>query len=317
MFNLAEINDSVENFDGRVLDFKFKGKSDKGYKETRKLSSTNSFRLFKNLYVYNFQTSKIELVGASNEDSIVANTTTITAPTAPIKSNFAINKRFSFLEKFSSMVLDSTLASLLVSGEGGLGKTHTILAELNKANKVEGEDYIIIKGYSTAKALYATLYENRDKIVVFDDCDSVLTNPISLNILKGALDSYDKRTISWLSRGFIDDELPDSFDFEGQVIFISNLPISKIDDAVRSRTLSVDLSMTLEDKIERMTDILPYILPEYDDDLKLEVLSILDDKKEIATELNMRTLEKSIKVFSAYSGSQEGVEAIEYLLTNA
>ena len=311
---LQRVQESKIKVSNGTINIKFGGKSKGGLNKTRKLAEDNTFSILGEKFYYCTDTKEVKLASDVPGLEVAANQTKLSV--VP-QSNFGINKRFGFLEKFSSMVLDSTLASLLVSGEGGLGKTHTILAQLNAAKLVEDEDYIIIKGYSTPKALYATLFENRQKIVVFDDCDSVLKDPISLNILKGALDSYDKRTISWLSRGFIDDGLPSQFNFHGQVIFISNLPITKIDGAVRSRTLSVDLSMTLKDKIERMTNILPDILPEYDLDLKKEVLAILDDKKEVATELNMRTLEKSIKVFSAYGGTQDGIDAIEYLLTNA
>ena len=279
------------------------------YRHRTKIDGEATFKVDGFKYAYDKKTKQLREVSEEVADS---KEVLVEEP-----SKFDINTRFGFLEKFSGMVLDDTVASLLVCGEGGLGKTHTIGAELAKKGLEEDVDYKIIKGYATPKALYATLWENRDKLVIFDDCDSVLRDPISLNILKGALDSYDKRTISWLSRGFISDELPSSFDFTGSVIFISNLKLSKIDGAVRSRTLSVDLSMTLDDKIERMRSILPAILPKYDDSLKEIVLDILDENKETAKELNMRTFEKAIKIFDAYDGTQLGRDAIEYMMCNA
>ena len=88
---------------------------------------------------------------------------------------------------------------------------------------------MVVKGYATPKALYGTLWEHRDKTIIFDDCDSVLKDAVSLNLLKGALDSYDKRTISWLQKGFIEDNLPNSFEFQGNIIFISNMSSDKLD----------------------------------------------------------------------------------------
>jgi len=239
------------------------------------------------------------------------------APIVVAQSEFDINQRFGFLEKFTNMTLSNITSSLLICGQSGLGKSHTVLEILAKNNLVEDEDYIIIKGYATPKALYATLYENKDKVIVFDDCDSVLKDPTSLNILKGALDSYAVRKISWLSKGFIDDGLPSSFNFEGQVIFISNISLDKIDGAVKGRTLSVDVTMSVQDRIDRMTAIAEFILPEFPMDLKLDVLSFIDEHKYEAKELNMRTFEKLIKVASAYDGSPEWKEASKYILTNA
>ena len=237
-------------------------------------------------------------------------------PLKPLQSEFSINQRFSFLEKFTNMVLDGETASAIVTGEGGLGKSHTVMNELEKRGWEEDVDYVVIKGYATPKALFGTLWEHKDKTIIFDDCDSVLKDPVSLNILKGALDSYDKRTISWLQKGFIDDGLPNSFEFQGNIIFISNLSSEKLDQAVKSRSITIDLSMSLEDKIERMQTILPNVLPAYDMSIKQEVLEFMVECAEDAKEFNMRTLMKAIKVAHAYNLEDNWQDAVKYLLTN-
>lgn len=236
----------------------------------------------------------------------------------PVQSKFSINQRFSFLERFTKMVLDGETASAIVTGEGGLGKSHVVMSQVAKKGMVEGEDYVLFKGFATPKALYSTLYENKDKTIIFDDCDSVLKDPTSINILKGALDSYDKRTISWLTKGFIDDGLPSSFDFEGQVIFISNLSIDKIDQAIKSRSMAIDLSMSIDDKIDRMRYILPNVMADYEMGLKETALDFMCLHANEAVEFNMRTLQKIIRVVHAYGlETEEWKDAAQYLLTNA
>jgi hypothetical protein len=135
--------------------------------------------------------------------------------------------------------------------------------------------------------------------------------------LKGALDSYSVRTISWLSKGFIEDEYPSSFDFTGQVIFISNINSVNMDQAIKSRSITIDLSMTINDKIERMQHILPTILPEYDLDLKETALEFMAQHSNEAREFNLRTLQKSIKVIAAYGlENDEWKSAVKYLLVS-
>ena len=133
--------------------------------------------------------------------------------------------------------------------------------------------FTMVKGYSTAKGLYRTLFENNKSIIVFDDCDAVLKDPVALNLLKGALDSYGKRIISW-NADMRDDDLPRSFNFEGRVIFISNMTQDSIDQAIRSRSMLIDLSMTADQKIERMETIAKSdsFLPEYDKNIKQDAL---------------------------------------------
>jgi hypothetical protein len=241
---------------------------------------------------------------------------------------FGINERFEFMEDFVSMVADRTSPSLLVTGEGGLGKTFTVNKAL-KANHLQdisdlGElevgvtindkkFYSTIKGYSTAKGLYRTLFENRNRIVVFDDCDSILRDPVALNLLKGALDSYDKRIICWNAESFGDDDLPRSFEFKGGVIFISNMPIYKVDQAVRSRCMSIDLSMNTQQKIERMEAIIKgEFLPDYSMKVKNQALEFLKEMKDQAKDLSLRTL---IAVTKVAGRGGEWKSRAEYLLT--
>jgi hypothetical protein len=238
-------------------------------------------------------------------------------PFKQLQSEFSINQRFDFLNKFTNMVLDGIVASTIVTGEGGLGKSHTVLEAVKARGWKEGREYVVIKGFATPKALYGTLFDHNGKVIIFDDCDSVLKDPVSLNILKSALDSYDVRTISWLSKGFVEDEYPSSFEFTGQVIFISNINSSKMDGAILSRAITVDLSMTLQDKIERMQHILPTILPEFDMAIKETALDFMAKHSDEAREFNLRTLQKSIKVIAAYGiDDVEWEAAVKYLLVH-
>lgn len=202
--------------------------------------------------------------------------------------SFDINQRFEFLNDLTTMVVNGVTPSLLVCGQGGLGKTHSVSKTI-EANDLYDSEYVFFKGYSTARGLYNTLYDNNGKLIVFDDCDSVLDDKVAVNILKSALDSYDKRTISWMSKLSKSDEYPQHFDFTGRIIFISNKSKEKIDEAILTRSLTVDLTMTPDDKVARMESILGNILPEYDMDVKQDALGFLKSVKDEVS-LNMRML---------------------------
>jgi len=177
-----------------------------------------------------------------------------------------------------------------------MGKSHTVLQTMEEMDFQEDVDFTVIKGYVTPKALYRKLFENAEGIVIFDDTDSILKDDKSLNLLKGALDSYSKRVISWFSESFIEDGLPSSFEFKGQVIFISNLSLTKLNGALRTRAFAVDVSMTKVEKVERMETIVKDIRPDIADEIKLEVLSFIKKNVETADSLSMRTLLKLVNV---------------------
>ena len=201
---------------------------------------------------------------------------------------FNINQRFNFLQDLTSMVVHGATPSLIVTGEGGLGKTHTVTQTI-KENLLDESDFVTFKGYSTARGLYNTLYDHNGKLIVFDDCDSVLEDKVALNILKSALDSYETRQITWMARMTKSDEYPNQFNFTGRIISISNKDKSKIDSAILSRSSTVDLTMTPSEKIERMSFILDKILPQLSMEVKSDALAFLDEMKDSAN-LNLRTL---------------------------
>lgn len=188
--------------------------------------------------------------------------------------NFTINQKFEFLKDLTSMVVCDVSPSLVLTGEGGLGKTYSVLSTVGES-VLEKTEWIQIKGFSTARGLYNCLYDNNGKLIIFDDCDSILEDKVALNILKSALDSYETRTITWQSKMAKSDEYPSKFNFTGRIIFISNKNRASIDGAILSRSLCVDLTMTREEKIERMEYILEDILPSYPKNVKSDALQFL------------------------------------------
>jgi hypothetical protein len=227
-------------------------------------------------------------------------------------TKFDINKRFEFLQDLTSMVVNGHTPSLIVTGDGGLGKTFTVNKTIQSCG-LQPSQWISFKGYSTARGLYNTLFDNNGKLIIFDDCDSVLVDKVALNILKSALDSYETRKITWMSKMHKSDEYPNQFEFTGRIIFISNKNSDKIDGAILSRSLVVDVSMTPEDKILRMQSIIGDILPEIDIICKLEALDFLDQWKH-QMDLNFRSLIKISKIRQAYP--ETWVDLCTYMISS-
>lgn len=237
------------------------------------------------------------------------------------KSRFTIGQRFSFIETLVDMVVSGSSKSVIITGSGGLGKTYTVMERLKKAGlgdvddeDVEDGDYQIIKGFTTPKSLYRLLYNNRDRIVIFDDCDSVWDNVVAVSLLKAALDSYETRRISWMTEiRNDDDDLPQSFLFTGKVIFVSNLQLNQLDQAVLSRCLYVDVSMTAAEKIERIRAISPNIRKDLGRPMHDDALALLEKFKDQIGDLNIRTY---LQVLDIRAGDKTDWKDIaEYVVT--
>ena len=250
----------------------------------------------------------------------------VTPQIAPVEQ-FDINKRFDFTADLVSMVAKGQTASAVITGEGGLGKSFTVIQALRKAGLIDMSEkepgdtaaprstYRIVKGFSTAKGLYRILYENRNSIIVLDDCDSVLKDADALNLLKGALDSFDKRLISW-NTSRVDDNLPRFFQFKGGIVFISNIAQDKIDQAIRSRSMNVDLSMTTDQKITRMETLigLDSFQPDLPKQAKVDALNLIKDLKNEAREISLRTLIMVSRIRN--TGKPDWKDLGRYMLVN-
>ena len=184
-----------------------------------------------------------------------------------------IAERFEILTEMTKAAVSGDIRAMIVSGPPGVGKSYGVEQEVEKAtlfDQIAGKRLRaeVVKGSATPIGLYQTLYKYSDPncVVVFDDCDSILLDDVSLNLLKGALDSGKKRKISWLSESSTlrREGIPDSFNFHGSVIFITNLKFDKMKsqklrdhlDALQSRCHYLDLTLdTIRDKVLRIKQI--------------------------------------------------------------
>ena len=184
-----------------------------------------------------------------------------------------IEQRFTILDDMTKAAINGDIRAMIVQGPPGVGKSYGVEFQLEKAglfDKMSGRKikYEVIKGAMTPIGLYATLYRHSDpkNVLVFDDCDSILLDDLALNILKAALDSGKKRRIHWNADSALlrREGIPDSFDFKGSVIFITNLKFNNIKskklqdhlEALQSRCHFLDLTLdTTRDKILRIRQI--------------------------------------------------------------
>ena len=221
--------------------------------------------------------------------------------------------RFQILTDMTKAVKSGDVRAMIVSGPPGVGKSFGVEEVLTRDDLFNtlGERkprYEVVKGAMSALGLYAKLYKFSDSksVVVFDDCDSVLLDDVSLNILKAALDSSKKRTISWNtdSRLLRSEGIPDKFEFKGGAIFITNIKFEnvrskKLQDhlaALESRCHYIDLQMdTDREKVLRIKQITADgMLDSYEFEpiAKDEIIEFMDTNRDRLRELSLRTVLK-------------------------
>ena len=256
---------------------------------------------------------EIEIQGA---DATTASVNTAPPAEATDEEVIArIRERFEILDEMTKAAVAGDVRAMIVSGPPGVGKSYGVEKIVEAAclfDKISGKRLRaeVVKGSATALGLYSTLYKYSDKncVLVFDDCDSILLDDVALNLLKGALDSGKKRKISWLSDSHVlrREGIPDSFNFNGTVIFITNLKFDKMKsqklrdhlDALQSRCHYLDLTLdTMRDKILRIKQIADdgQLFEEYEFDQETQD-EIIDYMTHNAVRFREMSLRMAIKI---------------------
>ena len=224
-----------------------------------------------------------------------------------------LRERFEILDAMTHAVKKGDVRAMIVSGPPGVGKSFGVEAVLQKADLFNTlaerkPKFEVVKGAMSALGLYAKLYEFSEagNVIVFDDCDSVLLDDLSLNILKGALDSSERRFIAWNtdSRLLRSEGIPDRFEFKGAAIFITNIKFEHVRskklrdhlDALESRCHYIDLQMdTTREKILRIKQIVSDGMLnryEFDPGVQEEIVQYIEDNKDRLRELSLRMVLK-------------------------
>lgn len=236
-----------------------------------------------------------------------------------------LEARMQDVTDMTKAVKSGHVRAMIVSGPPGVGKSHGVETVLEKGDllqKVAGKKpkFEVVKGAMTALGLYCKLYEFSDKncVVVFDDCDDVLFDELSLNILKAALDSSQRRFISWNSdsRLLKAEDIPNRFEFKGGAVFITNIKFEHVRsrrlrghlDALESRCHYLDLDMdTTREKLLWIDHVVKTKSMLADRDLdaaaQKEVLDFVHANQGTLRELSLRMVLKVADLRTAFPTS--------------
>jgi hypothetical protein len=241
-----------------------------------------------------------------------------------------LRERFGILDDMTRAVKKGAVRAMIVSGPPGVGKSFGVEKVLGKhdmmaniAGNEKLKKYEVVKGAMSALGLYSKLYQYSDakNILVFDDCDSVLLDDLSLNILKAALDSGSKRMIHWNTDSHMlrREGVPDSFEFKGGAIFITNIKFENVRskklkdhlEALESRCHYLDLTIDTErEKVLRIKQIVEDGMLdkyEFEPGAKEEILDFIDQNKKKLRELSLRMVLKLADLKAGFPDRWTGI----------
>ena len=271
---------------------------------------------------------KIACDGAHAYTAVDSSTKTTVREESDEETVERLRERFNMLEDMTKATKKGDVRAMIVSGPPGVGKSHGVEKVLGKHDLIAtlGErapKYEVVKGAMSAIGLYCKLYKmaDKDNVIVFDDCDSIFSDELSLNILKAALDSKKNRRIHWNTDSFKlrNEGVPDSFEFKGSAIFITNIKFDNVKskkmrdhlEALESRCHYIDLAIdTDREKLLRIKQITnDGMLDEYKltEEVVQEIVDFCDINKKRLRELSLRTVLKVADLAKAFPDKWEAM----------
>jgi hypothetical protein len=253
---------------------------------------------------------------------------------------------FHSIELMTEVVYTKNSNALLIIGMGGVGKTETTLQTISKLQNSDTENnrnYVRLTSNITAPALYEFLFVNRHKLIVIDDCDNVLKDPVSISLLKNVMDTRTHRIVQWNVKGrnyytpppnFTDEQMQDAyemsldsegggiprlpkfFEFQGSIIVISNIKLEKFKDKAlltRVSTLNVNLNREqLEKRLLEISDNFSSDIPQEERLIVLQHMFHVIDNYEVKQEVSIRTFRHALGVYSTHNGKTQEINGQTY-----
>lgn len=216
-----------------------------------------------------------------------------------------LERRYASVESYIKELSNGRIHNLIINGPAGVGKTHAVETFLGKY--AQGR-YKVVKGHMTPLSLYGNLFLHRDpnNILVLDDIDSVFKKIEGVNLLKAAMDTGSVRRINWESSNALKGVgIPDSFEFKGKVILISNIgfavarknSISAHLDALKDRSFNIVVADNTKESCFKQVcfmvlkrDMLHAFNLQYEQ--KIELLNYLKDHITVINKISLRTAMK-------------------------
>ena len=175
-----------------------------------------------------------------------------------IAEGISWQEKFEFLRGMITQLYNGKIQSIYLYGMPGSGKSYETIQTLDNL----GATYSTFSGAGGPDEFVQILYNHReDEILVLDDfSDKLLKNQEMVNILKAALQNDPVRTITYAKVPKKGLDFPPQFKFSSGIIFISNY--AKLDPAIASRSMVLEITFSNEEVIEKITSTLKNYRPD-------------------------------------------------------
>ena len=274
---------------------------------------------------------KIVKRGRPSKADLAARTPKVTKVKPDSQILADVKERFDILSMLTKGATAKNIRAMVVTGAPGIGKTYNV-EQILERSKVPHE---IVRGTLSAINLYMLAYKYRHagNVIVLDDADDIFHDEDALNILKVLCDTSATRTVSYRKEAhqLKENDIPQQFEFNGAMIFISNVDFQRFVDegknkfashmgALMNRSLYLDLQIHDRNSLGVWVAHIAQSGRIFDREdvpqtLRQPILNFLRDNREELRTLSIRTLMQLCGIAKENPTKWEGIARV--LLTRS
>ena len=201
-------------------------------------------------------------------------------------------------EKLSIFIdrwVTGTIDLLIIESEAGLGKSCLIKGKLKE------KKHLAINNHITPLMNYKQLYENRDRLVWFDDVYYLLLNKLNVALLKQVCETSEIKKLCYYTTSELMGETPKAFTTSSKVLIScnsieGNSPHIK---AIKDRGFHLVFKpsrVEILHKMQEIVDSYPYL----EIDEKQAIFEVIRENSKFVKEISLRTLIKGFQLYNYY-----------------
>ena len=209
------------------------------------------------------------------------------------------NSSLETAEHYVRMVAMGDLLGCTLIGAAGMGKTHIVRHVLDEM-KVP---YVLYGGHITLAESYEFLFENKDKLIFFDDVSQVVNKVEIMELLKQALNlSGNKRILNYRSKKALRPNVPNQFEFEGRIIFAFNKMEADNPNvkAIIDRAPLIEVSFSRKEILDAFHNIARIEGGGLPIEEKMEIVKEVEKNTNSSVDLSLRKLYLSFNVYKSF-----------------
>jgi len=169
----------------------------------------------------------------------------------------SLDDKLAEVKNMTTLCACGDLHGLYIWGEGGIGKSYTVIQRLKQLKA----EYHLQNTRLSGRAFYRLLEKHIDKVHLLEDVENIFIERSAMNLVRSATwgqkDERGKqhRPVCW--GVFSNDGVELECDFEGSVIFTGNRALAKIPElkALATRIETIEVIVTYDEIVARMKEM--------------------------------------------------------------